>query len=190
MKAIAVAAFLSLLVGCALPPEVPPTSGEVALAPGISLSLPAPADLGRKVEAVQWVAARYRGNLLTFEARLAVDGDALVLVGSDAMGRRLLTLRWTGTAITVTDRADELPDDLRPENILADILLIYWPETALRPHLKGATVRDADGVRSIRSGDAEIIRIVREGDGWSGRARLDNLAWAYDLDIRSAEVKP
>jgi hypothetical protein len=190
MKFVLVAAILALSRGCAAPAAPPPADGDVALAPGVSLRLPSPATLGRNVEAMQWVAARHRDNVVAFEARIAVNGDSLVLVGSDAMGRRLLTLRRNGDGPVVADRADWLPPDLRPENILADILLIYWPEAALRPRLKGATLGDAEGVRSIRRDGAEIIRIVREGNGWSGRARLDNLAWSYDLDIRSAEATP
>ena len=171
------------LSGCSLPPASP--SLDVAIAQDVVLVLPSPADLGRRIEAVQRVTARRAGDTHVFEARLSVDAERLMLVGTDSLGRRAMTIQWRPGAVTV-DKADWVPDTLRPENVLADIVLLYWPEAVLKRAVRGAPVRDQGHGRRI--GDA--IRVNWDGDPWSGRARLINASFGYELDVRSTTVAP
>lgn len=168
------------LTACAAPIQPP-----VAVAPGIALTLPAPADLGRKIEAVQMVTARRGPDTYVFEARISVDGDRLLLVGTDSLGRRAMTVTWRAGTVE-SERAAWLPDALRPENILADIILLYWPEAILRQALSGAPVTQDGDTRRI--GDA--VTVSWRGDPWNGQARLVNRSWGYDLDVKSVSVAP
>jgi|AGTN01.2.fsa_nt_gi Protein of unknown function (DUF3261). len=169
---------------CAAPP---PDFDRVPVAPGVTLSLPSPAELGRSVEAVQLVTARHGGDVFLFEGRLSVSPQMLTMVGTDPLGRRAMSLRWSPAGLEV-ERASWLPDGLRPENVLADIVLLYWPDGALARHLAGATVEAAADGRHIRRDGADMIVLSYRGDPWSGVARLDNLAWGYQLEVRSSEV--
>jgi len=171
------------LAACTAPP--PPEPGRVTIAPGITLSLPTPAALGRSVDAVQMVTARHQGETHVFEGRLSVGPDRLLLVGTDSLGRRAMTVTWSQGRITV-ERADWLPDSLRPENILADIVVLYWPEAAVRPALTGADLTEREGERMI----GEVIAVSWRGDPWTGTARLRNRAWDYELEVRSVVVGP
>lgn len=162
--------------------ETPP--GRVRVAPGLSLALPAPGDLGHAVEAFQMVSARHGAETFTFEARLSVTPERVLMVGTDSMGRRALTLTWIPGRV-VAERAAWLPEGLRPENILADMVMIFWPEAVLRQGVDGAVRQSA---HQRRIGDA--IEISWEGEPWSGTARLRNLAWDYELEIRSVTVTP
>ena len=176
-------AFLALaLAACAAPP---PPAERVTVAPGITLELPPPGDLGQSVEAVQMVTARHGGDRFVFEARLSVGPERLLLAGSDSLGRRAMTVTWSKGHVDV-ERASWLPDTLRPENILADIILLYWPEAVVRRALAGADLRQTATGRSV--GDS--IAVTWRGDPWSGTARLRNLAWDYDLEVRSVVVGP
>lgn len=180
---IKAALFLLLaLAGCA---TQPPESGAVMVAPGVTLALPAPGDLGRSIEAMQMVSAHHGADTWVFEGRLSVRPDELRLACLDGMGRRALTVVWAGGRLEV-ERAPWVPDTLRAENILADIVLLYWPEQVVRRSLQGAALRQDGQQRGI--GDA--IAISWAGDPWNGSARLRNIAWNYELDVQSATVGP
>ena len=170
------------LAACASPQ---PATDQVVIAPGITLHLPQPADLGRQVDAVQLVTARYGNESFVFEARLSVERNRLRLVGSDAMGRRAMNVTWADGRMDV-ERAGWLPETLRPENILADIVLLYWPEDVVRNSLSGADLHETPTGRNV----GNVITVSWQGDPWSGIARLRNNAWDYDLEIRSAMVGP
>lgn len=173
-----------MLAACSVPPPPPITDG-VAIARDAVLVLPSPADLGRSVEAMQMVTAHRGDDTHVFEARLSVTEDRLLLVGTDSLGRRAMTIQWRAGEVRV-DKAPWVPDGLRPENILADIVLLYWPQEVLARSLRGAVVRgNADG-RII--GDA--IRITWGSDPWNGRSHLLNTSFGYELDVQSVTVTP
>lgn len=178
---------LLVLAACASPP--PPALDQVPLAPGVTLALPAPAELGRNMDAAQLVTARHGDDIFVFEGRLSVTADSLTLVGTDPMGRRAMTLRWNGATLEV-ERAPWLPDSVHPQNILADIVLLYWPEASLRRHLSGAEIMQDGQGRHIRRHDADVIAIRYQGEPWSGVAQLSNLAWKYDIEVRSTVIAP
>jgi len=180
---ILLAAFSFLvLTACAAPP---PTSERVAVARDISLTLPLPADLGRAIEATQLVTARRAGEVHVFEARLSVDRERLVLVGTDMLGRRAMTIEWRAGSVIV-DKSAWVPDNLRPENVLADIVLIYWPDAVLARAVHGAAVESDPSGRRI----GNAIQVSWDGDPWTGTARLVNASFEYELSVRSALVAP
>ena len=182
-----------LLVGCASAIDRPEPIRTVGIAPGVTLTLPPTPALGRTVEAAQLVTAHYGNRTVVFEGRIGVTPERFLLVGTDTMGRRAMTVTWTAKGVTA-EAAPWLPVTVRPGNMLADIVMIYWPEAAVRRALSGASLASAPGTRTLRNTDGtEIISIdygtTAEG-AWSGRLRLHNLAWGYDLDIQSEETPP
>lgn len=180
---------LSLLASCATP--VPARVTRVDIAPGLSFALPDAAELGRTVAAVQMVTAHRDGDSFVFEGRVAADADGLTLAGTDALGRRAMTIRWQGRTLAV-DSAAWLPQAVRAENVLADLILLYWPGEAVRRGLagSGATLDDGDGRRVVRRDGTAVVVIDGAPAPWTGTARLANLAWGYELEIRSVAVAP
>ncbi|MGE5545924.1 MAG: DUF3261 domain-containing protein [Solirubrobacterales bacterium] len=181
--------LLALLSGCA---AAPATVDAVPVAPGVTLRLPEAAELGRSVDAAQLVTARHGEDVFVFEGRLSASPEGLVMVGTDPLGRRAMTIRWAQGRMAV-ERAAWLPDGVRPENVLADIVLLYWPGAALRQALaaSGAVVEDGPQRRSVRLDGRELIAVSYEdGDRWNGTARLDNLSWGYQIEVRSLAVAP
>lgn len=175
-----------VLAACAAPP---PVLDRVPVAPGVTLALPSPAELGRSVEAAQLVTARHGDDVFVFEGRLSVTPQMLTMVGTDPLGRRALSLRWSGAGLEV-ERAPWVPESLRAENVLADIVLLYWPEASLAQHLSGAVIEAVLNGRRIRRDGADLIVVRYQGDPWSGVARLENVAWGYQLEARSTQVGP
>lgn len=106
-----------------------------------------------------------------------------------------MTITWTNMSITM-ETAPWMPAAIRPENILADMVLLYWPAEVLRRALdaSGATVSDtADRRTIVHDGHEVIVADYRPSDPsrrWSGSQRFQNLAWGYELEIRTAEAGP
>ncbi|CDK98461.1 conserved protein of unknown function [Magnetospirillum gryphiswaldense MSR-1 v2] len=177
--------LVGLLAACSLQP---PAGGPVVLAPQVSLRLPDPASLGETVEAAQLVTASHGGDGFTFEGRLSVNADRLILVTTDGMGRRAMTIRWGNGSLEV-DKASWLPASLPPPaNMLADIMLMYWPVEVLRTHVDGASV-EADGTsRSLRRDGAVMVEISGDADPWNGSVTLHNRVWEYRIHVVSSRL--
>jgi|SRR5688572_14792542 hypothetical protein len=165
---------------------------RVALAPGVAFALPAPAALGRSVDAAQLIEARHGERTLAFEGRLSVTPERLRLVGTDMLGRRALSADWDGTRLGI-ETASWLPSALRPANMIGDIMLLFWPEDVVRLALApaGATLTEEPRSRLVRAGTRQIARIDYTPDrarAWRGQARYENFGWGYALVIRSTEI--
>jgi hypothetical protein len=124
----------------------------VTVAPGVVFSLPGPATLGRSVEARQLVTVHHGDETFVFETSISVMPARLLVVGTDTLGRRAMTIEWTGDELKV-DTAPWVPPELRARNVLADIMLVHWPEDAVRAGLdSGAAMRVAGAARIRRRG--------------------------------------
>ena len=186
--------FFCVLSGLALVAcetgTIPAPKGSVRVAPEVVLALPKPSDLGRTLEASQLVTAHYGGQTFTFEGYISVTPERLLLLGLDMMGRLALSVTWTEAGIQ-SETAPWLPEQVRPENMLADIVMLYWPEDSVRGALSGAGNALASGprYRSILSGGKEMIHADYDSDDpWTGTLNYRNLAWGYGLTVRSAEI--
>jgi hypothetical protein len=182
-----------VLAGCtrtaAAPPSLP--DGQVLVAPGVVLTLPPPAALAPPAEAAQLIAAHYQDRSFVFETRLSLTRERLLVVGTDMMGRRAMTIEWTGTRLTA-EAAPWVPANLPPRNVVADITLLHAPDAALHAGLAPSVSVETPqpGTRVIALGDQPMIRIERTDHGaspWAGHWIYRNLAWGYSLDIQSVE---
>lgn len=161
--------------------------GAVEFAPGAEFDLPPPAEFNGRIEALQLVTARHRRDVVTFEGRLSITPDTLLLVATDGTGRRLMTIEWRNGAFKI-ERAPEVPDDLRPENVVTDIVFMYWPAEAVRRGLtrSHAELIVGDHTRTIALAGREILTIRYDNaDPWLGTSRLHNDAWQYDVEVQS-----
>lgn len=170
-------------------------AGQVRVAPDLVLTLPSPASLGRRLEVAQLVVARHGDRNAAFEGRISAAPDRFDLVCIDPLGRKAMSIRWTPEGI-VTERAPWVPEDLQPENMLADIVLLYWPAVVVGQALalSGGKLTADPRVRSIRVRGQEVIhaeyRPLSGDDPWNGRLSYRNLPWGYSLDIQSRIIGP
>jgi len=80
---------------------------------------------------------------------------------------------------------------LKPENVLADLMLMYWPRASVEKALGGsAHVTDGAGERVISRDGQPLIRIRYEGAALSGRVTLTNVVWSYEIEVRSMILAP
>ncbi len=167
----------------------------VQIAPDVALTMPNPADLGHSVEAVQLVTAHYGDQNFAFEAHISVTPEHFLLIGLDLMGRKIMTINWTKEG-TDFETAPWVPSQLRAKNILADIVLLYWPETIVKKGLVGSLVKlVADRYsRTIMSGHKKVwqanYQMNTKHDLWSGQLHYRNIAWGYEFNVQSTETNP
>jgi len=187
---------LLILILCNCTNQTPDnTSNVVHISPELTLTLPQPGDLGRPVEVTQLVTAHYGDQNLVFEAHIDASADRFFFVGLDLMGRKAISIDWTADGI-VYDAASWVPPQLQPQKILADMVLLYWPEAVVRQALQASSGKLLIGQnsRTIMIGKKEIMHSdyhpAPGGDLWSGPVRYQNLAWKYDLAIQSSEQDP
>ena len=180
--------FVVSLAACAtgrLPDRQP--APPVRIGPELFLTLPQPGELGRDVDAVQLVSAYYSDRAYGLQTRLSAAAGRFTFVAVDMLGRRAMTVTWTDEGV-IAEKAPWLPAGLRPESMLADIVLIYWPEDTVRRSLSGGDLQSSTTGRAVFSGSQEVIRVDYQpagGDPWNGRLQFRNIAWGYALDIRS-----
>lgn len=155
--------------------------------------LPPPSALGRDLRAVHLVTARYGDRVISFEGHIDVTAGRFLLAVLDPLGRKALTVDWTDAAL-VSTAAPWFPDGLRPQNILADLVLIYWPPDVLRRALAPAHAgfEVTPDHRAVVRGGADVIR-ADFGSGPGGgpvgtRVQYRNPGFGYSLDIQAAEA--
>lgn len=188
-----IACALALAACVSAPPDE--TNGNtVVVAPGVSLRLPIRPDPGRRIEAHQLVEIRHEDRIFAIESRISIDAGRFRMVALDALGRRALTLTWSESGIDA-EVAPWVPDTFDVRNLLADLVVIYWPSDAVRTALVETGARwtaDRSG-RSIYSNGEEVIHVAflppRER-AWSGMTRYVNRGRGYSIELRSEELTP
>lgn len=184
-----------LLAGCAALPTLDapaPDPNAPLIAPGQLLVLPRPADLGRRIVAVQLITAKGAGQTFVFEGHLNIRADRVMFIGLDSLGRRAVTISWNGRDISA-DVAPWLAGMLRPGSLLADLVVIYWPETSVRNALPpGGELLQEPHSRTIRIAGRDVVHADYDwplGGRWNGTLRYSNLAWGYQIEVQSSEIK-
>jgi hypothetical protein len=189
------AAVTLLLMDACTPRSADPPPGHVVLAPGLTLIMPSPASLNRRIEAQQLVIARYATGSIEFEARISATPDRFEVVCLDPLGREASRIRWTPTSV-VAEKARWISQDLHPDNMLANIIMVFWPAAVVRQSLamSGGTLEADTTRRCVRRRGADVIRAdfqpLPGGDPWNGNVHYRNLPWNYALDIQSRVVGP
>lgn len=181
----------ALLQACASAPP-PGDQDRPLIAPGRALTLPSPATFGRKADVAQLITVHWRDQTFAFEAFITISPEQVVVAGIDGMGRRAMTITWRDTGMT-QEAASWLPEGMRPGPVLADIVMLYWPEDVVRRALEpaGATLVAEGTRRLVRIGAAPVLEAdytYDSGAAWPRRVRYRNLSWGYSMEIESVEL--
>lgn len=127
------------------------------------------------------VATRSLDTLLEMDA-------SSVRMAAFALGQRVMTLAWDGTALT-SERHALLPAEVDAAYVLRDVQWMYAPLEALRTILPTGWQLDERGAERILSHGATPVLLIRYGSEprWIGRSRMENLLEGYSLTIESAQ---
>lgn len=186
-------AFICMLTcACTGGSPILPSSNQAFIAPGITLTLPDVPDPGRRIEAAQMVMASFEGTNLVFEMRLSAAPGSFSAAAVDALGRRAVTIDWSSSGVR-SALAPWLEDRLSVTNMLIDMVLIYWPEDAVRALLApaGLGLAERPDRRAVLQGSNELIHIEYTSSverAASGTIRYVNAALGYTITVRSREI--
>jgi len=166
--------------------------GSVELTPNAAIEIPSGSKLGYPVSARQLITAHFRGRSQVFEAYVSVTPDKILMIGFGPLGNRLLTVTATDRGIN-SELAPSVPAFFRPEIMLADFVIVYWPASEVRRGLKGseASLHDSPKERRIEIAGNELVRVTYDsphGDRWPELAHLENFTYGYELDLQSKVI--
>jgi len=186
-KLLIICAFLSL--AACTQTQFPASSKLVQLAPGVAFELPKWKLPSRPIEAMQLLKARYGEKTFSLQVRLSLSKEKLSLLALDSLGRRAFSLNWSETGIQ-SDRADWLPDTLKSENVLSDIIMAFWPERTLEMRLRGkALTWSFNANQRILLQDNVPVITISTPVSWDCRVEIINHARGYEIEVLSTELK-
>ena len=174
----------SLLSACASSPK---PDNRAYLTPDTSLLLPAPVR-DRPLYRQQLLSARSKGGQHQLLAVLEADGRQLTLVGLTPSGIRLFRVSYDGETIHTEQLSKLLGGAALPPatQVLADVMLSYWPVAAWQPQLpKGWRLEDQGMERRLYDPAGKLVSeiLYREIAGEREPVRLIQHAFDYQLEM-------
>lgn len=150
----------ALLLSACSTPKPDTTRPQAWLKPGTLVTLPAPG-ISPSITQQQLLSARVKGKTQSLMVLLNADQQKIMLAGLSPLGIRLFRLTYSEQGVK-TEQSITLPA-LPPANqVLADIMLSYWPISAWQPQLpKGWTLKDIDSRRELRDSEGELIETIQ-----------------------------
>ena len=103
-------------------------------------------------------------------------------------------MNWDGTRLVV-EKAPFLPDAVRPDCLLADLIAVYWPAPVVQQALAatGAKVEDHGQRRIVAADGSELLNADyawTAKSGLVGTMKYTNVAWGYTVSVKSLKAKP
>lgn len=165
-------------------------------------SAPAPLQLGNGVRAIlpAWQAgpglnllqvmnARYGPDRqVSLQIRVSDGRDGLKMTGLDGFGRRVFDINWSLAGIQAS-RADWVPEELRPEDVLLHYLLANRAPDVVKDMVRSGTLRSGSGKRELLDETGRpVLTVTYQGAPAGGGAqtvKIRNMVQGYEMTIRS-----
>ncbi|WP_429038983.1 DUF3261 domain-containing protein [Aeromonas media] len=120
---------------------------------------------------------------------LEADGHQLTLVGLTPSGVRLFLVRYDQQGIATQQLSPLLATGMPPvSQVLADVMLCYWPLASWQPQLPpGWTLRDQGLTRRLRAPDGTLVTEIhyRDIDGVREPVSLQQHVFHYRLQLET-----
>ena len=168
------------LASCAAPVSHDPP-GVAHIARDVVLTLPKPPGYPEKRELHQIVTAKYGPRTMTFESLAELSPERVHVTIITPNGPRLAAIDWTAAGIT-SERTPAIPASLRSENMLADLMLVFWPKAAIEQAIPGASVVETADGRTVSAGGKTIAEV----SGGTTRT-LTNRAFGYTITMATVD---
>jgi hypothetical protein len=139
---------------------------------------------------LQNVKTTVQGQEYAFSVHLTLESNKIECVAYNEIYGRLYHLTWTPTAIT-WETSEHISATVKPENVMADFLLIHLSFEQLKSSLIGATVREENNQRIIEGHSGVLRKINRQNPikGMWQSAMLYNPEFDYKLDIQTVALQ-
>ena len=172
---------LLILAGCAAAP-LP----RAHLDQDVRYDLPANPWQGERLNAFQQLTIEFKEKTLFLQAFIALEPGRAKITLLDMSGRRALDINWQLNNIQIY-RADWLPGTARAEDVLARLVLAYWPVEIARAGLPAGTrLRVRGGQRVVENTSGQVLSIVSDGEQpWTAKTVIDQPNAGFRLTISS-----
>ena len=176
--------LLLLLAGCAS--RIEPVA---ALAPGVTIPLPPPR-YEQPFQRDQLLAATVDGFTHQLQTALEVADGKITLVGLSPVGARLFKVVYTAEEISA-EQLLPLADLPPPNQVLADIMLGYWPTAAWQPLLpRGWSLRDdTPALRTLRDAEENVVEEIfyLRQNGRREPVRIKHHLFHYEIFLQNLD---
>lgn len=186
--------LLSELIGCGLIGSFKPIeqrhTQSVEIAEATYLELMPPSALGVSLALTQSVTTKHVNAEYKMLAQIEIDRNSLIFVGMTPFGQHLFSIEYKNNRYHY-DVAPILQDRIKPEYLLADFQLSYWPTKLLQTRLSGGVIQVVANRRSIyRDDDTKVVDISYEYPGlWSGTVAFKHLERDYSVFVKTLAVE-
>jgi len=152
---------------------------EIYASAGMKVRLLPPSAYGGELSAVQEVRVSRGGAELVVTGIVKILRDSMQVIALADMAR-LMTLNYTPAGIECEVSPLVPLPKIRPEYILFDVQLAYFPADAINAALpKGMSFCEDGGARALYRGEKKIVSIARDG----GTMEFANLERSYSCRI-------
>ena len=186
MRFLLISLLTSLLSACATPPSLAP---QAWLKPGVSVTLP-PSGIMPPINRQQLLTVLVDGKTHSLMTLLEADEHQLVLVGMTTLGIRLFKITYDADGIHTEQSVvmQELPPATQ---VLADIMLSYWPVPAWQVRLpSGWTLRDENSHRTLYNADNQLVTEIEYAGTNRSPVGIRQHAFGYQLSIENLDEAP
>ena len=138
---------------------------------------------------LQKVSTTVKGKTHSFSVHITIENEKLEAIAFDDVLGRLYHLSWTPNELS-WESSKNLPNQLKPEHIIADFLLTYLPKSYLTQLIEGAEIFESGDIRLVKNNQTVLRKIIRQqniGGMWQ-KVIIDNPQIMYSLDIESVRL--
>ena len=143
-----------------------------------------PSALGRAFESYQQIEGSFRGETYFFDAYVHADKERLVIVAFNSLGTKVFELEHERNGVRFSTSLQA--DGMKPEYILEDFQLCFFPADVVKKNLEAADLsltvsREGEGeIRTVSDRGRPIIEIRSDG----GEIRYRNLLRGYQYIVK------
>jgi Protein of unknown function (DUF3261) len=182
--------LIFLLGACYGPGQVRPDDPEA----GAYFQPLTPKQLGARGTSEQKIEANYGDRNATFLSAIEISPEKMTMVAAAATGQRLFTIYLSDQGKLDFDPGVLNDGRIKPEYIVADFQLIFWPAPVIKDALRGSgfilSLRDAPKIRRELLLDGRLIVEIEYSDKnpWRGGITFKNLERNYGFMITNGST--
>ena len=188
MRFLLISLLAFFFSACTTPPSSVP---QAWLKQGVSVELPSPG-ITPPISQQQLLTVKVNDKTHSLVTLLDADEHRLVLVGMTTLGIRLFKMIYDGDGIH-TEQSIVIQELPPASQVLADIMLSYWPVEAWQACLPpGWTLRDENHRRELHDADNQVVTEIDYAglDKQRYPVGISQHAFNYQLTIENLDEAP
>lgn len=154
------------------------------LAPDVKVTLPPPS-LAQPISSQQMLTGQFKGKSQSLLVMLDARQNSLSLVGLSPLGIKLFMLNYDSTGLH-TEQSIVIPHLPPASQVLADVMLSFYPTTSWQPYLPaGWSLTDKGETRQLKDSTGQAVMTIhyRLVNQQRLPISLEQLAFHYQISI-------